>query len=402
MILIDILVTLFEDAVLIYSIFYLCNISSKLKLIFLIFLVSLETYFFNYIILNNFVLLIVMLMTIYIFIILYKKQFLLFYFIIPSILIALLLLSNTIALLTTCVLFKINVMSISLNNSIFTFAIILSKIIYLLIGYLFSNFVKKNNFIMEITNWWSFFFVTILLILMINSFVESIIYNNLSNKIIYSFLLECILLIIASFILFIRIQKEISIKSHMEHELRKKQYKRNTYQVLNHLSEQISKDKHMFKYYLMHISNLIENEDYENVQLFIKNILHKVSSYKFILNTNNIIFDYEMNIILNKFLDKGIDVKTFFSVEKENEILEDPEFISLLTNFFDKVLKKNNIKKIELLMQQKYEYIIFKIIISGLELEELKKNSMLNSKIIKHITFSSSGITNTITFLLKK
>ncbi len=271
MIVFDILITLIEDLILCISVFYLLNIYSKYILLLLLLLLSLETFVFNYVLLNNFLLLILMLVTIFLFIIISKKKFQLYYLMIIIIFIALLLLSNTIALLVTCLSYRVSITSISMNNSYFIFAVIVSKLIYLLISFIFCYFFRKDDYLKEIKNWWSFLIILILLILMINSFIESVIYNHTSLKTIYIFLIECILLIIISFCLLNRIQKETVLKIQMQHRLRKEHYKKVTYHILEQLSKQISTDKHMMKYYLLHIKNLLEDNKNDEALEFVEN-----------------------------------------------------------------------------------------------------------------------------------
>ena len=143
MIAFDIIMTLIEDFIIAYFDFKILDIVNKKIIVFLTLICTLTTFIFNNLLVNNYWLMIILIMIFTFASSFCDKKRNLMYFIVPAILLIILLFSNTLAIILVSTVFLINPIQISSNNIYVILLSLFSRIIFLVLSYLFSYYDNK-------------------------------------------------------------------------------------------------------------------------------------------------------------------------------------------------------------------------------------------------------------------
>ena len=221
--------------------------------------------------------------------------------------------------------------------------------------------MNKETEAINIGEWWPLFIFFTCLFMMLETLLGAISLAKMDQNMIYCFLVELLILTLISFFLYYKIEKQTRINGLMSKQLIKKEYQEKIYNLVNRTIDHQNEEKHLMQYSFLNIKNLLENKDYDQVNLFVNNELHKYLNYRFIASSNNPLFDYELTIKVNELTSQKKDVKTILLIDKYNSILDDDTLISYIMNCIDSY---NISDKIEFLFKEIDNYILFKIILS--------------------------------------
>lgn len=358
---IDIIATLIESSIFTLFLFFYFDIKLQKHFILLVLFWLLENYVFFYITNHNNYFAISVICSNILFLVIHFKKITFSYISYPLLLYGLLLFSNTIALSFVSFLYKIPLIEVSTNSTYLISGIIVSRILFLIFAILVYKFVNKKKETTFINEWWQLFIFFAILFLMTDTLLSSIILDKMNINIIYLFLFELFMLMLISFVIYFKIQKQNLLNVQMSNELVKKEYQKKMYNLINSASEQLNNDKHLMQYSFLKLKNLLKTKEYDQAYLFVNNELTKHLNYRFIASSNNPLFDYELTIKINKLISNNIDVKTALLISKYNTILDDN---SLITFIMDSIEKYNVSNKMELLFREIDDYyILFKIIL---------------------------------------
>lgn len=383
MIILDFISTLIESFLISYTVLSYFNLSYKKMnhCIFLSLICMIETYLFNYLVVNNSFLIIALSLTQASYIIIKRKNISLTYFVIPIILWVGLLFCNMIALGIVGFASNTSITQLSSKFSLFAVAIVLSRLIIWAFCVMFLKFTKHKEEFIDIKKYWTYFVFLLLLSLMISTLTEAITYQTLSIEIIYYLLLELILLVIFGVVLFALIHKQTRENYLYSQKLMEYNYQVKLGKLVQKSLNEISKDKHMMKYTLITLKNALKQNDIKKMEYILNNELNKYLDYKFISSTNNYYFDYEITNKIHEFVKSGIKTKVTFSINERNELLNDDEIVSYIMYCLDEIYKRSNKGDIiDISLNERGTYLVFKIIVPN-----LNKNNLIfkNSKGLK-------------------
>lgn len=367
MVIFDIIMTLIESFLLPYFTFKILGISNqKISIVITAILCFLEIYVLNTVILNNFIALLLLIFTNFIVLYLIKKELNLYYFIIPSIIIGLLISSNVLALLITVAVFGIKPENIGINmNAIITLSLI-SRIIYVLLCYIFYKIekgarmdriivIKKDYWIVFVTCFFSFLSIYTIL-------YESVFYNVIERRTIYRMLFLFIVLITSFIVLYFKMQQDYHKNLMISNELMKTQYSKETYDKVNKLSYEMLQEKHHMFYILLNLKDLATKNKNTEIIEFIDKKITDFQSFELTQRTKSPLFDYYILDYISELKKDGYSIKTIISIDN-HIFLENVELINLIRQYIEDMVEYAcNSKKIEIfLSDNESSYLILKI-----------------------------------------
>lgn len=402
MIILDFIATIVEDFCITYFLLSYFNVKSKAKIIFLTVLSVIETYVCNNIIVDNELLLLSLLLTFVAYFLIEFKKITFLYLFLPIVLMGLLLLSNAISLSLVSFIFDIAMSEVSLSSHYMITGIILSRILFILFIILFYTIIKKDTNSFNVKHWWLLGVFVLMFFMMLATILEALIFNIISINLIYTILIELLLLISISFYLYYIIQKQNNENIKMTKQINENEYQTRMYNLMKKIHNQVTVDKHMMIYNLMNIYMLLSANNNNEAKQFVKKEINKLLKYKYISSTHNGLFDYEVTRKINILKEQGVDVKTLFNINGHNEVLNQNSVIDFLINCIDKVCEDINIiNKIEFFVKEKDNYIIFKMIVLSSNIEKLEQKCIF--KDMDYVTYSMQKRQNylTISFLLE-
>lgn len=323
------------------------------------------------------------------------KDFHFSYFAFPAILIFLLLFSNSIGYISASYILKIpDVNSIPNYEFIYNYSLI-SCLLFILLCMGFYYITHKNRDDIKIKDSIALGTAMFLLIMMFSTLLESVILTNFNIYTIYTLMIEFIILSLLIFYLYSNMHKQTKENIIINNELLKIQYKNQMYSIVNQLNDQLTHDKHMMIYNLLKIKHMLNNNN-EEIQQFIDKEIERMSKYKYISSTGNILFDYTMTNKINMLISNNIDVKAVFMLNKDNELLDDETLVDFFIHCID-IAIENETKIIQIFTEEKNNYIIFKIITTNtINIQKIKKHPK-----IKKINYKSEDNYKEISLLIK-
>lgn len=382
----DVMMTLIEDFIIAYFDFKILNINNKKLIFFLTFFCTLITFIFNNLLLDNYWLMIILIMIFTVTSSFCNQKRNLIYFIVPAILIIVLLFSNTISTILVSTVFFINPIKIASNNVYITLLSLLSRVIFLILSYLFSYYDNKyrlnKNKLLVGNYWWSFCLFVLSFLGVYTLLFEMIFYHMISSINMYKLLFQVIVMCCSFFIFYFNIQKEYQNNIIINEKLLKSKYATETYEKINKLSYQMLQEKHLMYYILISIKNYLDNDNRKEIEKLIENQLDKFDFYKLSNLTGIRIFDEEIIKYLISLEKNGFSIKKVLTINSIN-VLENSNFVKEIKLILKQVVEfcLDN-KTFELYLYEVNEFVVLKIVVINKD-KMFKFNKDYNEHIIE-------------------
>lgn len=386
MIFFDVMMTLIEDFIIAYFDFKILNINNKKLIFFLTFFCTLITFIFNNLLLDNYWLMIILIMIFTVTSSFCNQKRNLIYFIVPAILIIVLLFSNTISTILVSTVFFINTIKIASNNVYIILLSLLSRVIFLILSYLFSYYDNKyrlnKNKLLVGNYWWSFCLFVLSFLGVYTLLFEMIFYHMISSINMYKLLFQVIVMCCSFFIFYFNIQKEYQNNIIINEKLLKSKYATETYEKINKLSYQMLQEKHLMYYILISIKNYLDNDNRKEIEKLIENQLDKFDFYKLSNLTGIRIFDEEIIKYLISLEKNGFSIKKVLTINSIN-VLENSNFVKEIKLILKQVVEfcLDN-KTFELYLYEVNEFVVLKIVVINKD-KMFKFNKDYNEHIIE-------------------
>lgn len=386
MIFFDVMMTLIEDFIIAYFDFKILNINNKKLIFFLTFFCTLITFIFNNLLLDNYWLMIILIMIFTVTSSFCNQKRNLIYFIVPAILIIVLLFSNTISTILVSTVFFINPIKIASNNVYIILLSLLSRVIFLILSYLFSYYDNKyrlnKNKLLVGNYWWSFCLFVLSFLGVYTLLFEMIFYHMISSINMYKLLFQVIVMCCSFFIFYFNIQKEYQNNIIINEKLLKSKYATETYEKINKLSYQMLQEKHLMYYILISIKNYLDNDNRKEIEKLIENQLDKFDFYKLSNLTGIRIFDEEIIKYLISLEKNGFLIKKVLTINSIN-VLENSNFVKEIKLILKQVVEfcLDN-KTFELYLYEVNEFVVLKIVVINKD-KMFKFNKDYNEHIIE-------------------
>ena len=386
MIFFDVMMTLIEDFIIAYFDFKILNINNKKLIFFLTFFCTLITFIFNNLLLDNYWLMIILIMIFTVTSSFCNQKRNLIYFIVPAILIIVLLFSNTISTILVSTVFFINPIKIASNNVYIILLSLLSRVIFLILSYLFSYYDNKyrlnKNKLLVGNYWWSFCLFVLSFLGVYTLLFEMIFYHMISSINMYKLLFQVIVMCCSFFIFYFNIQKEYQNNIIINEKLLKSKYATETYEKVNKLSYQMLQEKHLMYYILISIKNYLDNDNRKEIEKLIENQLDKFDFYKLSNLTGIRIFDEEIIKYLISLEKNGFSIKKVLTINSIN-VLENSNFVKEIKLILKQVVEfcLDN-KTFELYLYEVNEFVVLKIVVINKD-KMFKFNKDYNEHIIE-------------------
>ena len=386
MIFFDVMMTLIEDFIIAYFDFKILNINNKKLIFFLTFFCTLITFIFNNLLLDNYWLMIILIMIFTVTSSFCNQKRNLIYFIVPAILIIVLLFSNTISTILVSTVFFINPIKIASNNVYIILLSLLSRVIFLILSYLFSYYDNKyrlnKNKLLVGKYWWSFCLFVLSFLGVYTLLFEMIFYHMISSINMYKLLFQVIVMCCSFFIFYFNIQKEYQNNIIINEKLLKSKYATETYEKINKLSYQMLQEKHLMYYILISIKNYLDNDNRKEIEKLIENQLDKFDFYKLSNLTGIRIFDEEIIKYLISLEKNGFSIKKVLTINSIN-VLENSNFVKEIKLILKQVVEfcLDN-KTFELYLYEVNEFVVLKIVVINKD-KMFKFNKDYNEHIIE-------------------
>lgn len=386
MIFFDVMMTLIEDFIIAYFDFKILNINNKKLIFFLTFFCTLITFIFNNLLLDNYWLMIILIMIFTVTSSFCNQKRNLIYFIVPAILIIVLLFSNTISTILVSTVFFINPIKIASNNVYIILLSLLSRVIFLILSYLFSYYDNKyrlnKNKLLVGNYWWSFCLFVFSFLGVYTLLFEMIFYHMISSINMYKLLFQVIVMCCSFFIFYFNIQKEYQNNIIINEKLLKSKYATETYEKINKLSYQMLQEKHLMYYILISIKNYLDNDNRKEIEKLIENQLDKFDFYKLSNLTGIRIFDEEIIKYLISLEKNGFSIKKVLTINSIN-VLENSNFVKEIKLILKQVVEfcLDN-KTFELYLYEVNEFVVLKIVVINKD-KMFKFNKDYNEHIIE-------------------
>ena len=367
MIFFDVMMTLIEDFIIAYFDFKILNINNKKLIFFLTFFCTLITFIFNNLLLDNYWLMIILIMIFTVTSSFCNQKRNLIYFIVPAILIIVLLFSNTISTILVSTVFFINPIKIASNNVYIILLSLLSRVIFLILSYLFSyydnKYILNKNKLLVGNYWWSFCLFVLSFLGVYTLLFEMIFYHMISSINMYKLLFQVIVMCCSFFIFYFNIQKEYQNNIIINEKLLKSKYATETYEKINKLSYQMLQEKHLMYYILISIKNYLDNDNRKEIEKLIENQLDKFDFYKLSNLTGIRIFDEEIIKYLISLEKNGFSIKKVLTINSIN-VLENSNFVKEIKLILKQVVEfcLDN-KTFELYLYEVNEFVVLKIVV---------------------------------------
>lgn len=382
----DVMMTLIEDFIIAYFDFKILNINNKKLIFFLTFFCTLITFIFNNLLLDNYWLMIILIMIFTVTSSFCNQKRNLIYFIVPAILIIVLLFSNTISTILVSTVFFINPIKIASNNVYIILLSLLSRVIFLILSYLFSYYDNKyrlnKNKLLVGNYWWSFCLFVLSFLGVYTLLFEMIFYHMISSINMYKLLFQVIVMCCSFFIFYFNIQKEYQNNIIINEKLLKSKYATETYEKINKLSYQMLQEKHLMYYILISIKNYLDNDNRKEIEKLIENQLDKFDFYKLSNLTGIRIFDEEIIKYLISLEKNGFSIKKVLTINSIN-VLENSNFVKEIKLILKQVVEfcLDN-KTFELYLYEVNEFVVLKIVVINKD-KMFKFNKDYNEHIIE-------------------
>ncbi len=216
--------------------------------------------------------------------------------------------------------------TVSQYDQYYLISSIVSKVL-LIIVYAFINYYAGHE---NRESQWSVFMIVWMLVFIL------IFLFWLDRYSIYSgiFILAIISIILIIFIYHIQRNNEIMIKKEVE--IQKAYYVQRNKRTVDRMYDDIQRIEHASLYNLSHIKLLLQQHNYDELNLYLDNNIDKMRKYRNIMNTDNPFFNYIMNQKINQLLLQNSNIKVSCILENK-DIPISKEQIELLATIINQI-----------------------------------------------------------------
>lgn len=268
------------------------------------------------------------------------------------------ILSNYLALLFSSWIFNTNISEIGSNIHMLYFTTIISKLFFLLFVLLSSGIKTKFNTTLEVRKWWSISIIFVILVLILCVLGQALLFNNITYEDILFTIIAIIVVFCLTLIIYYKIQVENESLINVLIENERQKYKEKNYQIINHLSSEISESEHRMMYILLQVKGLINNQKYNRAKEVINNYIDTINKFSVFINTNNPYFDFIVNRKFNECFTKNIICKANIFVTGEYA-LEQEDLSTVICLIIDYLSELNsNDKTINVDIQQENNLLV--------------------------------------------
>lgn len=385
---IDLIVTIFEELILSMSISYFLKIRHQVSyVLFTSMFCIIETYIFSFFYIDNIILILLVIFTHLVALLLIDHSNFLQKISTIVFFVFILLFSNYISLYIFSVLNDIPVIELRKNVHIFGFAVIFSKFLFASFSLFLCMYFKKENYNFLIEKYEVIIAIILDIIFIFTLLGEALVYGNMINSVILIIMLQLIVLSILICLLYNKIQIENREKIALVKKSTKLEYLRINNDKISHMYDTVISKEHNMIYFLRKLKILLNDEkiENENITNLIDVEIEKIISYKFISNTGNPNFDIEISNKINMLKEEGFDLKIILMIGNDSRI-NNTYVIDKVNQFIDFISLYSKTKKIELRIKQKNNVLILKGISSYInDIPNEYKKKILNGGIIESI-----------------
>lgn len=301
-----------------------------------------------------------------------------------------LLICNGVSLFLTSFIFEIKISSLSMSASptIFSFAIILSKIFLICsLAIICRGKIAIKNEI-KFKQWWMYLLIIFILFVLVVIVLKIVMIHKVKyNELIFALMLmgiEILLIIL----LFYRTNRDNERIIEITTKISNTKNKERNFKVLSLANKDMEILLHNSKYFLMLVRSELNKKNYQHVNSLINKRLEEILTKQVVLNTGNVLFDYNFNHSLSKYELKKRNIKFMISLQK-NDYFEEDSFIDFIDKILNYFYKDNDIKYLSFDLQNTNQYVILKFILD--KHEDIKNVwSERFYKLQKNISFSYS------------
>lgn len=149
----------------------------------------------------------------------------------------------------------------------------------------------------------------------------------------------CMILIVAAcYYLLYRLMKSFYQELDYRVELELRQYEKEYDKQIHAAYEKLRVLRHDFKNHILYMEVMLQEEEYEELQLYFKELADWTENARSMIDTGNQLANAVLNVKIISATDEGIPVEINVSLP-EKISMSDMEFVSLLGNLFDNALE---------------------------------------------------------------
>jgi len=343
----DILINLIEGFILSGFSAYYFNLTNKLKYIFFLSMIlTLEITLSNFINQFSWLLIFFEIITLYVSLIL-KKQSKLSSAFMCIVINVILLCCNGGALFLTSFMFEIPMDQLTMIQNPYEFyvAIIISKLCLSMIAICLCRYKLTLTNNLHLKQWWMF------VVIMFTSLLLSIIILEIIMKKILKFntMMMALMLIMINtvfiILLFYRTNIENERLINITTKISDAKNKERSFKLLETVNRDLEKVMHNSKYFLLTMKNILKTKEYEKIESLVDSEMNEILKLQTLLDTGNLLFDYNFNSNLRKYNLQKRNIKFMISLEKidfvNSQIFID--FINRILYFIKSDIKDNYI-----------------------------------------------------------
>jgi low affinity Fe/Cu permease len=287
------------------------------------------------------------------------------------------LLSNMLAIIFVELIFGLE-FTFLIQNSYFTFAIILSKVIFAILTYIIVKVRNNNEFDIDTKEWIIFIIISLITIFVEINLVGILFNGDYSEQGIITVILLVLVNIVLMYFIFVKIQIVSTKRNQEKLELLNLKAQKDLHNEVVKNNAEIKKIRHDLKHELNIVKGYLENNDVNTALISLNNYEKHYEVLASSVYTGNYIIDYIINdkvTIANK-----ASIKVYTVIEKLIINIDIDEFGILLSNLMDNAIENcSNINpEIKLSIKERNKCIVIEIENSISE-SVLKDNFLLKS-----------------------
>lgn len=336
----QICINLFETFFITYFTFsylFLNKNSKKWKLLLVWMLIFLEVTIFNtqetpYVIETG-----TQIITLVVFALFISDDYIVIKLFIPIFSYVILYISNMLSLFSASFIMGIPIKDLS-NESYFYVIIIVSKIVFAILGTLLPLFRKKRYILEAKRNWILIIPIIIMLWILSVNFLELIFRGVINYKLLYLSIVALMIFCVSIYFLLEFLLKDAEKRTHQMFVLQQLRYQKENMDDAREMNEEIRRIKHDLKHKLAYVVEGLKDNNLDEMIKILESSTDEI-------NKNNVISfssDESMNYILqskNKMaIQRGILLRCEIAYEKSDSI-KDEDLIILLGNLLDNAIE---------------------------------------------------------------
>lgn len=308
-----------------------------------------------------------------------------------------LLCCNGIALFITSFIFKISISKLTLdyNPHLFCVAIALSKILLIIMLVYLCRNKLKIGVELKFKQWWMFVVIIFMLLLISIIILEVIMLKDFK----FFTMVVALVLIVITIGLVILLYYKTNIDNERLIDIATKinnaRYKEKNFKLLSTVNRDMENILHNSKYFLLLLKNEIKDKNYESIEILVNKRMEEILKSQTLLNTGNLLFDYNFNYNLRKYNLKSKNIKFMISLDKI-DFFEEAKLIDFVNELLYSIDSDSKERHISFEMHNTTQFIVIKLIIKNdadlmqywnKKLELLKNNMYYNFDIKEYDNF---------------